>query len=135
MASSPGHQQHPKHRIQTQRLKERMSVTANGEVIAESNDVLRVDEDGSPARYYFPQSDVKMEKLQPSDTSSQCPFKGTARYFNVASSAGVLRDAVWSYEQPYDEHRDLRGRLAFYDDKVPQLHIGSAAMNEGSNAT
>jgi uncharacterized protein (DUF427 family) len=135
MAKSPGHQQHPEHRVQTHRLQERMSVTANGEVIAESSEVLRVDEDGSPPRYYFPRSDVKMEKLQPSETSSQCPFKGTARYFNVISGPGVLRDAVWSYEQPYDEHRDLQGRLAFYEDKVPQLHIGSPAMNEGSNAT
>jgi uncharacterized protein (DUF427 family) len=112
-----------------------MSVTANGEVIAESSDVLRVDEDGNPARYYFPRTDVKMEKLQPSATTSRCPFKGNAKYFNIALEAVVLRDAVWSYEQPYDEHNDLQGRLAFYDDKVPQLHIGGAAMSEDSNAT
>src|SRR3954465_14602549 len=113
MAKSPGHQQHPGHRVQSQRVRQNMSVTANGEVIAESGDVLRVSEDGSPARYYFPRGDVRMEKLQPSETTSQCPFKGHARYFNVVSGNAVLRDAVWSYEQPYDEHRDLQGRLAF----------------------
>jgi uncharacterized protein (DUF427 family) len=132
MSKSPAHQQHPDHRIAQRHLEQRISVTAQGEALAESADVIRVDEDGSPARYYFPRADVKMEKLQPSDTTTRCPFKGTARYFNVVTKEGVLRDAVWSYEQPYDEHRDLKERLAFYDDKVPQLHIGSAAMTEDS---
>jgi len=135
MARSPGHQQHPEHKVQSLPVHEPMSVTASGELVAESTDVLRLNEDGSPGRFYFPRGDVKMEMLQPSDTTSQCPFKGTARYFNVVLKDGVLHDAVWSYEQPFDEHRDLQGRLAFYDDKVPQLHIGSAAMSEGDNAT
>lgn len=135
MARSPGHQQHPEHKVQSLPVRQPMSVTANGELVAESTDVLRLNEDGSPGRFYFPRGDVKMEMLQPSDTTSQCPFKGTARYFNVVLKDGVLHDAVWSYEQPFDEHRDLQGRLAFYDDKVPQLHIGSAAMSEGDNAT
>jgi len=133
MARSPGHQAHPEHKVQSLRVQQHMSVTANGEVIADSSDVLRLNEDGSPGRYYFPRSHVNMQKLQPSDTTSECPFKGTARYFNVVLEDGVLHDAVWSYEQPYDEHRDLQGRLAFYDDKVPQLHIGKAAMAEDSN--
>lgn len=135
MTRSPGHQQHPEHRVQSVQIPDRMSVTAGGEVIAESSKVLRVDEDGSPPRFYFPREDVQMAKLRPSATSSRCPYKGTARYFDLALGQTILRDAVWSYEDPYDEHRDLQGRLAFYDDKVPQLHIGSAAMPEGGRVT
>jgi uncharacterized protein (DUF427 family) len=64
-----------------------------------------------------------MELLQPTDTTTQCPFKGTARYFALRAERETLDDAVWSYEAPYEEHEDLRDRVAFYDDKAPQIEI------------
>src|SRR5689334_1359201 len=76
MSKSPGHQQHPDHRVAERHLDQRMTVTINGEVIADSRDVIEVDEDRSPARFYFPRTDVKMDKLQPTSTTSQCPYKG-----------------------------------------------------------
>ena len=130
MNKSPGHQQQPEHRVASRWLAQRMSVTVAGEVIAQSSHVLRLDEDGQPARFYFPRADVDMARLKPSTTATTCPFKGTARYFDVLTRGDVLRSAVWSYEDPYDEHRNLEGRLAFYDDKIPQLHLGGAAMQE-----
>jgi Domain of unknown function (DUF427) len=54
MNKSPGHQQQPQHHVTSRRLAQRMSVTVAGEVIAQSSNVLRVDEDGHPARFYFP---------------------------------------------------------------------------------
>jgi uncharacterized protein (DUF427 family) len=120
---SPGHRDKPDHKVEETHLHEPIKVKVNGELIAEANDVIKVDEDGNPPRYYFLRSDVKMEKLAPTETTTKCPFKGTAHYFSVDAGGRSLKDAVWTYEEPFDEHADLKDRVAFYDDKIPEIAI------------
>jgi len=126
MNKSPGHQLMPDHNVEEQRVRESMKVEVNGETIAQSTDVIRVKEDGHPDRYYFPRNDVQMKKLERTLTTTECPFKGTAHYFNINANGQRLNDAVWTYEDPYDEHLDLRERVAFYDDKIPEILIRAA---------
>lgn len=123
MSRSPGHRTHPDHRVRESRLREPFEVEVEGVVIAVSDDVVRVDEDDAPVRYYFPRSDVRLEKLERSTTTTRCPFKGTANYFSLDLGERRLDDAVWTYEEPYDEHQGLKARLAFYDDKFPEIHV------------
>lgn len=126
MSKAPGYQKWPAHKIRASRVGARVTVEINGETIADSTDVIRVDEDHSPPRYYFPRSDVKMGLLERSETTTVCPFKGTAHYFRLHTegTGGVhLDDAVWTYEEPYEEHTDLKDRLAFYDDKYRDIHV------------
>lgn len=123
MAKAPGHREHPDHKVAERQLSERIRVSVAGQTIAESSDVVRVEEDGSPIRYYFPRADVDMKLLQPSAMTSQCPFKGVANYFSIKLGDKELKNAIWSYEDPYEEHLALKGHLAFYDDKLPEISI------------
>jgi len=127
MSKSPGHQKWPEHKVLETPIGGRVTVELDGKVLADSRRVIRVDEDGSPARYYFPRNDVNMDQLERTATTSQCPFKGTANYFSLSmaggDNGGRLDDAVWTYEEPFDEHQALKDRLAFYDDKYRNIHV------------
>jgi uncharacterized protein (DUF427 family) len=64
-----------------------------------------------------------MDRLERSGKTMKCPFKGTAHYFHLKSGDELLRNAVWSYEEPYEEHRGLKDRIAFSDDEIREIEI------------
>ena len=71
-----------------------------------------------PSVYYIPREDVKIDRLVRSGHQTYCPFKGTASYYSLKNGA---ENAVWSYEEPYDEMSVIKGRLAFYPNKVDSI--------------
>ena len=119
--SAPGWKTYPKHRIAAKPAGARVQVTVKGEVIADTRDAVRLDEDGYSAVYYIPRKDVKMERLVRTDHRSTCPFKGEASYFSIMNGPA---NAAWSYEQPYDEMTAIKELLAFYPDKVDSIAVG-----------
>lgn len=123
MSKSPGHREHPEHKVEETPAKQTMRVVVDDEIVAESNDVVKLEEDGHPDRYYFPRSDVRMDMLERTATTSECPFKGRASYYTLRAGKRSLDDAVWTYEEPYDEHQGLKGRLAFLDDSFPEIKV------------
>ena len=118
--SGPGWKKYPKHRITTKPAGVRVQIEFEGELIADTRDAIRLEETHvghvvAPVVYYIPRKDVKMERLVRTSHETSCPFKGEASYYSLKDGP---ENAVWSYEQPYDEMSVIKERLAFYPDKV-----------------
>jgi uncharacterized protein (DUF427 family) len=116
---APGPKKYPNHKITTRPARARVQVKYAGELIADSTSALEMHEPHvghvvAPVIYYLPRKDVRMERLAPSSHQTQCPFKGTASYYSVKNGP---ENAVWSYEQPYDELLAIKELVAFYPDK------------------
>jgi uncharacterized protein (DUF427 family) len=118
--SGPGYAKHPEHRIVTHPADARVQVVFRGEVIADTREGVALKEATYPVVYYIPRKDARMDRLVRTSHSTYCPFKGHASYFSLA---GGPENAVWSYEQPYDEVASIRGHLAFYPGKVDSIVV------------
>jgi len=118
--SGPGYKDHPEHRVETEPAGVRVQVTFNGELIADSNNAIKLEETGHDPVYYLPRNDVKMERLTRTDHRTRCPFKGEASYFSL-SNGRAAENAVWSYEEPYDEVSVIKDLLAFYPNRVDSI--------------
>ncbi len=86
-----------------------MQAVWQGQVIAESDDIVEVE-----GNAYFPKASVRPDALQPSDTHSVCPWKGTASYYTVAVDGHANPDAAWYYPEPKSEAAQIKDRVAFW---------------------
>lgn len=86
-----------------------MKATWNGATIAQSDDTVVVE-----GNHYFPASSVDASVLRPSDTTSVCPWKGTASYYSVEVDGKLNPDAVWCYPEPKDAAKQITDRVAFW---------------------
>ena len=98
----------------------RVRVTFNGEVVADSREAIRLEEGSYAPVYYLPRKDVKMERLIRTSHTTHCPHKGDATYFSV-SNGRTARNAVWSYERPFESVKVIKDHVAFYPDKVDAI--------------
>ena len=69
-------------------------------------------------RYYLPKTDVRFEYLTATDTSTGCPYKGTARYWSIDVGQGVHTDVAWGYDTPLQESQGVAGLVSFYNEKL-----------------
>jgi uncharacterized protein (DUF427 family) len=112
------HPRDPNHRVDAMPSPRHVRIEIDGETVADSSDVVTLFETHLPTRYYLPLADVRPEALQPSDSHSGCPYKGTASYYTVTTAAGEHPDIAWYYPEPFEAVAAIRDRIAFFDEKV-----------------
>ena len=86
-----------------------MRATWNGATLAESDDTIVVE-----GNHYFPPGAVNGAHVRPSDTHTECGWKGTASYYDVVVGDRVNKDAAWYYPEPMDAAANIRGYVAFW---------------------
>jgi uncharacterized protein (DUF427 family) len=93
-------------------------VTYRGQVLADTAHALTLREAKYPPVHYIPRADVDMARLERSEHVTYCPYKGDCSYYHLAGGGDGARNAVWTYEAPYESVEGIRGHLAFYPDRV-----------------
>ena len=81
----------------------------NGALIAASDACVVVE-----GNQYFPPDAVKKDNLRPSDTTTICPWKGTAHYHDVVVGDRINKDAAWYYPEPKPAASEIKDRIAFW---------------------
>lgn len=112
------HPRDPYTRIDVLRSSRRVRVLLGDTVIAESTRSRMLLESGLPVRYYLPLEDVRTELLEPSYTTSRCPYKGIAHYRSLRDGDRFERDIIWTYPEPFHDAEAVRGLLCFVAERV-----------------
>ena len=106
------------HPITIERVPAIVRVLFEGHEIADSADVLVLNEANYPPVFYFPRDDVRMAFMRRTDKVTHCPYKGDASYFTIYRDGRVIENAVWSYEDPFPAVGRIGNRVAFYPEHV-----------------
>lgn len=118
----------PDHPIDIEPFAGRVRVTSGGRTVADSTAALELRESTYPPVYYVPLADLDESMLRPSDTTSHCPYKGDASYYDVVDpdTQQAVADAIWHYREPYPSVSEIADYVAFYPDRV-ELEVQPAA--------
>ena len=109
------------HSITIEKNPNRVKVTFNGTVIADTQKALVLKEGPLPPVNYIPREDIQMTHLQRTDHSTHCPFKGDASYFSVSVGDKSAENAVWTYETPLASVAKIKDHVVFYREKMDAI--------------
>ena len=112
------HARDPFKRVDVMPSSRHVRVEIDGVTVAETKLPSLLFETSLPTRYYIPALDVNMDYLTPTDSHTQCPYKGTASYWTVTINDKPYKDLVWCYPDPIPECPKIEGLLCFFNEKV-----------------
>lgn len=111
------HPHDPFKRIDVLRSRRHVEVSLDGTVLAATDDALLLLETHLPIRYYLPRGDVRVD-LVPTETRTECAYKGRATYLSTPDGSPAGRDIAWTYPDPLDDALRVRDRVAFWNERT-----------------
>lgn len=112
------HPRDPYSRVDVLHSSRHVRVELDGHLLADSTRPRLLFEGPLPTRYYLPKQDARMELLEPSATTTRCPYKGVASYWSVRLGERLVPDLVWSYPFPIPECPKIENLLCFFNEQV-----------------
>jgi uncharacterized protein (DUF427 family) len=115
----------PYTRVDAVHSSRHVRVEIQGVVVAETRRPILLFETGLPTRYYIPKQDVRMDLLEPTASTTRCPYKGVAHYWSARIGDRLVEDIVWSYPAPIPESPKIEKLLSFFNERV-ELYVDGA---------
>ena len=86
-----------------------MKAIWNNQILAESEETVVIENN-----HYFPPGSLNMDLFETSETTTVCPWKGTASYYTISISGKENKDAAWYYPSPKDAASEIKDHVAFW---------------------
>jgi uncharacterized protein (DUF427 family) len=113
------HPRNPYVRVDALRSTRNVRVELDGVVLGQSSSPVMVFETGLPTRYYLNRSEIDFDHLMPTNTVTECPYKGTTSgYWSVHVGDDVHPDLAWCYDFPTRQLQPIAGLIAFYNERA-----------------
>ncbi len=112
------HPRDPFKRVDVRQGSQHVTISRDGRLLADSTRPKLLFETHITVRYYLPREDVRLDLLTPSETRTECAYKGVAKYWSVNLEARVVPDLCWTYEEPLSDATEVRDMVAFFNERV-----------------
>jgi uncharacterized protein (DUF427 family) len=117
------HARDPYKRVDILPSSRHVRVVLGGVTLADTRHPQMLLETGLPTRYYIPEQDIRMELLEPTETTTRCPYKGMASYWKARVGDRIFKDIVWSYREPLPACLPIARLLCFFNERVEAIYV------------
>lgn len=126
-----GHARDPyKMGVDARRSARHVRVELAGVTLADTQRPFLLFELALPVRYYIPSEDVRMDLLTPSDTVTQCAYKGSANHWNAHIDGRDYPDIAWTYREPLVVATAVAGAVAFYQERGVDIVVDGERLEQ-----
>jgi uncharacterized protein (DUF427 family) len=108
----------PGHLLYLHDVPKRVRGVLAGVTVVDTRRARLLHETGLLPQWYLPLADVREDLLEPSPTSTHCPFKGDASYWSLRVGERREQDAVWTYADPLPSAPPLAGLVGIPYDRL-----------------